>query len=78
MKKINGNVIPLEPDTQEALEEVLKSGGSAKVMLEGSDTVFLMAKAEKGNDYELTQVTVKLSNEKMRSALEKIKQQIKK
>ena len=77
MKKINGNVIPLEPDNQKALEEVLKSGGSAKVMLEGNDTVFLMTKAEKGGDYELTQVTVKLSNEDMRSALEKIKQQIK-
>jgi len=77
MKKINGNVIPIEPDTQKALEEVLKSGGSAKVMLEGNDTVFLMTKAEKGNDYDLTQVTVKLSNEDMRSALEKIKEKIK-
>ena len=77
MKKINGNVIPIEPDNQKALEEVLKSGGSAKVMLEGCDTVFLMTKAEKGNGYDLTQVTVSLSNDDMRSALEKIKLKIK-
>ena len=77
MKGVNSTVIPLEPDNQKELEEVLKSGGSAKVMLEGSDTVFLMTKAEKGNDYELSQVTAESSNDKMRSALEKIKQLIK-
>ena len=77
MKKLNGTVIPIEPNTQKELDEVLKSGGSAKVMLEGNDTVFLMTKAEKGTDYELSQITIKPANEDMRSALEKIKQQIK-
>ncbi len=77
MKRVNGTVIPLEPDNQKALDETLKSGGSAKVMLEGSDAVFLMTKNKKGNDYELSQVAAKSSNDEMRSALEKIKQQIK-
>ena len=42
-------------------------------MVEGSDAVFLMTKAEKGSDYEFTQVAAQPSNEGMRSALEKIK-----
>ncbi|NRB41780.1 MAG: hypothetical protein HRU20_25465 [Pseudomonadales bacterium] len=77
MKASNSSIIPLEPDTQKELEKVLKAGESAKVMLEGSDTVFIMKKAEKGNEYDLSQVTSESSNEEMRRALEKIKSQIK-
>ena len=73
MKGVDGTVIPVEPDTQQALERVLQSGGSAKVMLEGSDTVFIMTKAEKGGDYELSQIAAESSSETMRKALEKIK-----
>ncbi|MDG1663371.1 MAG: hypothetical protein P8H97_08380 [Pseudomonadales bacterium] len=73
MKGVKGTVIPVEPDTQEALERVLQSGGAAKVMLEGSDTVFIMTKAEKGGDYELSQVVAESSSKAMRKALEKIK-----
>jgi len=78
MKKSNSTIIPLEPDTHKELDKVLKAGGSAKVMVEGSDAVYLMSKAEKGNDYEFTQVVTTSSNEEMRSALEKIKDKIKK
>jgi len=73
MKKSSSTIIPLEPDTHKELDKVLKAGGSAKVMVEGSDAVFLMTKAEKGSDYEFTQVAAQPSNEGMRSALEKIK-----
>ena len=73
MKGVKGTVIPVEPDTQEALERVLQSGGAAKVMLEGSGTLFIMTKAEKGGDYELSQVVAESSSEAMRKALEKIK-----
>jgi hypothetical protein len=77
MKKSNNSIIPLEPDTQIELDSVLKAGGSGKVMLEGSDEVFIMKKAEKGNDYELSKVASVSSNEGMRSALEKIKEKLK-
>ena len=77
MKVSNKSIIPLEPDTQKELERVLKAGESAKIMLEGSDTVFIMKKSDKGNEYELSQVTSGSSNEEMRRALEKIKGQIK-
>ena len=77
MKVSNSSIIPLEPDTQKELEKVLKAGESAKIMLEGSDTVFIMKKSDKGNEYELSQVTSGSSNEEMRRALEKIKGQIK-
>ena len=77
MKVSNSSIIPLEPDTQKELERVLKAGESAKIMLEGSDTVFIMKKSDKGNEYELSQVTSGSSNEEMRRALEKIKGQIK-
>ncbi len=73
MKDSKSTIIPLEPDTQVELDKVLKAGGSAKVMLEGSDEIFIMKKAEKGNDYDLSKVPSQTSNEDMRSALEKIK-----
>ena len=76
MKGIKSTVIPLEPDSQEALEEVLKSGAAAKVKLAGSDTVFMMQRCEKGDDYELSQVSVESPSDEMRKALEKIKQQL--
>ncbi|MBW2186205.1 MAG: hypothetical protein JRG71_07340 [Deltaproteobacteria bacterium] len=77
MKTSNSSIIPLDPDTQKELEAVLKAGNPAKVMLEGSDTVFIMKKAEKGNEYELSQVTSGSSNEAMRKALGNIKELIK-
>jgi hypothetical protein len=77
MKDSKSTIIPLEPDTQIELDKVLKAGGSGKVMLEGSDEVFIMKKAEKGNDYELSKVPSESSNENMRSALEKIKEKMK-
>jgi hypothetical protein len=73
MKDSNSTIIPLEPDTQVELDKVLKAGGSAKVTMEGSDEVFIMKKAEKGNDYELTKAVSESPNDNMRSALEKIK-----
>lgn len=76
MKKLNSTIIPLDPDTHEELEAVLNAGGSAKVRVEGSDTVLLMSKAEKGGDYEFSQVSVESTNTEMRSALEKIKAQL--
>jgi len=45
-------------------------------MLEGSDEIFIMKKAEKGNDYELTKVASESSSDNMRSALEKIKDKL--
>ncbi|MFT5718833.1 MAG: hypothetical protein ACI9T7_003041 [Oleiphilaceae bacterium] len=77
MKDSNSTIIPLEPDTQKELEEVLKAGDSAKVMLEGNGTVFIMKKSEKGNDYEFSQVTSEFSNDEMRKALGNIKKLIK-
>ena len=77
MKSSNSTIIPVEPDTQKELEKVLKAGESAKVMLEGSDTVFIMKKGEKGDDYDLSQVISESSNEEMRKALENIKELIK-
>ncbi len=77
MNKSNSTIIPLEPNTQEELDEVLKSGESAKVTLEGSDAVFIMKKSEKGNDYEFSQVSSESSNDGMRRALEGIKGLIK-
>jgi hypothetical protein len=59
------------------LEKVLKAGDSAKVMLEGNDTVFIMKKSEKGNDYEFSQVTSEFSNDEMHRALGNIKELIK-
>ena len=76
MKVSNKSIIPLEPDTQKELERALKAGESAKIMLEGSDTVFIMKKSDKGNEYELSQLSSESSNEEMRRALEKIKGQI--
>lgn len=76
MKSSNSTIIPVEPDTHKELEKVLKAGESAKVMLEGSDTVFIMKKAEKGNDYELSQVISESSNDEMRKALGNIKELI--
>lgn len=73
MKDSNSNIIPLEPDTQKTLSKVLQAGGSAKVMLQGSDAVFIMKKAEKGNDYELSKVTSETSSNEMRRALENLK-----
>ena len=73
MKDSNSTIIPLEPDTQVELDKVLKAGGSAKVTMEGSDEVFIMKKAEKGSDYELTKAVSESPNDNMRSALEKIK-----
>lgn len=73
MKDSSSTIIPLEPDTHTELDKVLKAGGSAKVTMEGSDEVFIMKKAEKGNDYELSKVASETSNDNMRSALEKIK-----
>ena len=77
MKKLNSTIIPVEPDTHKELEAVLKAGDSAKVMIEGSDTVFLMSKTDKGEEYEFTQVSAESPGEEMRRALEKIKEQIK-
>ena len=77
MKTSNSSIIPLDPDTQKELEAVLKAGKTAKIMLEGCDTVFIMKKAEKGNEYELSQVTSESSNEAMRKALGNIKELIK-
>ena len=77
MKGSNSTIIPIEPDSQIELEKVLKAGESAKVMLAGSDTLFIMKKAEKGNDYELSQVISESSNEGMRKALGSIKELIK-
>ena len=72
MKGEKSRVIPLEPDTHEALAAALKVGGSAKVALQGGSAVFLMTKAEKGGDYELEQLTNESSSDEMRVALEKI------
>jgi hypothetical protein len=77
MKSSKSTIIPLEPDTQVELDKVLKAGGSGKVMVEGSDEVFIMKKAENGNDYELSKVASESSNDNMRSALEKIKEKMK-
>mgnify|MGYP000081776744 FL=1 len=77
MKDSNSTIIPLEPDTQKELEKVLKAGDSAKVMLEGNDTVFIMKKSEKGNDYEFSQVNSEFSNDEMHRALGNIKELIK-
>ena len=77
MKGSKSTIIPLEPDTQLELDKLLKAGGAAKVMLEGSEEVFIMQKAEKGSDYELTKVASESSSDSMRSALEKIKGLIK-
>jgi hypothetical protein len=77
MKDSKSTIIPLEPDTQVELDKLLKAGGSGKVMLEGSDEVFIMTKAEKGSDYELSKVPSESSNDNMRSALEKIKEKMK-
>jgi hypothetical protein len=77
MKDSKSTIVPLEPDTQVELDNVLKAGGSAKVMLKGSDQVFIMTKSEKGSDYELSNVTSESSNDNMRNALEKIKDKIK-
>lgn len=76
MKDSNNTIIPLEPDTQKELEKALKAGESAKVMLEGGDAVFIMKKAEKGKDYELSQVTSESANGEMRRALANIKELI--
>jgi hypothetical protein len=77
MKDSKSTIVPLEPDTQVELDKVLKAGGSAKVMLKGSEQVFIMTKSEKGSDYELSNVTSKSSNDNMRNALEKIKDKMK-
>jgi hypothetical protein len=77
MKNSKSTIIPLEPDTQVELDKVLKAGGSGKVMVEGSDEVFIMKKAESGSDYELSKVASESSNDNMRSALEKIKEKMK-
>jgi hypothetical protein len=73
MKDSKNTIIPLEPDTQVELDKVLKAGDSGKVMLEGSDEVYIIKKAEKGSDYELTKVASESSSDNMRNALEKIK-----
>lgn len=73
MKGSKSTIIPLEPDTQVELDKVLKAGGSGKVMLAGSEEVYIITKAEKGSDYELTKVASESSNDEMRNALEKIK-----
>jgi hypothetical protein len=73
MKDSNSTIIPLEPDTQVELDKVLEAGGSGKVTMEGSDEVFIIKKAEKGNDYDLSKLSTGSSNDSMRSALEKIK-----
>lgn len=44
MKDSKSTMIPLEPDTQVELDKVLKAGGSGKVMIEGSDEVFIIKK----------------------------------
>jgi hypothetical protein len=77
MKDSKSTIVPLEPDTQVELDKVLKAGGSAKVMLKGSDQIFIMTKSEKGSDYELSNVTSDSSNDNMRNALEKIKDKMK-
>jgi len=77
MKDSKSAIIPFEPDTQIELDKVLQAGGSAKVMMEGSDAVFIMKKVEKGNDYELSKVASESPNEGMRSALEGLKGLIK-
>ncbi len=77
MKNSKSTIIPLEPDTQVELDKVLETGGSGKVMLEGNDEVFMIKKAESGNDYELSKVASESSNDNMRSALEKIKEKMK-
>jgi hypothetical protein len=73
MKDSNSTIIPLEPDTQEELDKVLKAGGSGKVTMKGSDEIFIITKAEKGNDYELTKASAESSNGAMRRALGDIK-----
>lgn len=73
MKDAKNAIVPLEPDTQVELDKLLKAGGSGKVMLEGSDEIFIIKKSETGNDYELSKVASESSNNNMRSALEKIK-----
>lgn len=75
-KNAKSTIIPFEPDTQVELDKLLKAGGEGKVMLEGSDEVFIMKKAETGSDYELSKVPSASSNDNMRSALEKIKQKM--
>lgn len=77
MKDAKNAIVPLEPDTQVELDKLLKAGGSGKVMLEGSDEIFIIKKAEAGNDYELSKVASESSNNNMRSALEKIKEKMK-
>ena len=57
MKISNSSIIPLEPDTQKELEAVLKSGKPAKVMLEGSDMVFIMQKEGIVTDGVADQIT---------------------
>lgn len=76
MKDAKSAIIPVEPDTQIELDKLLKAGGEGKVMLEGSDDIFIMKKSESGSDYELTKVASESSNNNMRSALEKIKEKM--
>ena len=73
MKKINNSIIPIEPDSHKALEQRLKDGGSAKVKLQGSDTVLVMSQTDTQGEYEFTQLSEAVPSDEMRKALEKIR-----
>lgn len=73
----DSSIIPVEPDTQEALAKALKLGQSAKVRIAGDNRLFLMSKAETGNDFELVQIQDEGSSDNMRQALLALKGKLK-
>jgi|GEM_PF-3552113 len=76
-KKIDGSLIPVEPDTHKALGKVLKAGEAAKVMLKGDKTVFIMQKAEKGSGYDLSLAQTETTNDEIRTAFDRLKDTLK-
>ncbi len=76
-KKIDGSLIPVEPDTHKALDKVLKAGGLARVMLKGDKKVFIMQKAEKGTGYDLSLAETETTNDEIRTAFDRLKGKLK-
>lgn len=75
--KIDGSLIPVEPDTHKALDKALKAGESARVMLKGDKKVFIMQKAEKGTGYDLSLAETETTNDEIRTAFDRLKGKLK-
>ena len=75
--KIDGTLIPVEPDTHKALSKALKAGESAKVMLKGDKKIFIMQKAEKGTGYDLSLAQAETTNDEIRTAFDRLKGKLK-